>query len=111
MVKVSDSTITITRGDTLLLKVGIKDGSGEDYIPSGNDQVRFALKTSYQDAEPLIVKDIPISTMLLRVESSETKGLARRAKYPYDIQITIDDGTEEGFVSTFISGNLLTDAD
>lgn len=108
MVKVSGSTITITHGDTLLKKVSIKGDSGDDYILSGNDRLRFALKESYLDAEPLLVKPIPIDTMVLRLESSETKQLKQHAKYVYDIEVTIDDGTEEGFVRTVISGTLIT---
>ena len=46
--------------------------------------------------------------MILRVESSETKILDQPATYVYDIQITIDDGTSEGLVRTFISGVLKT---
>ena len=108
MVKVSDTTITMTRGDTLLLDVSIKNNAGGYYHPSGNDRVRFALKTSYRDAEPILMKDIPINTMQLRLESSDTKLLDQPAKYLYDIQLTMDDETEEGFVTTFISGELIT---
>ena len=108
MVKVSDSTVTITRGDTLLLDVSIKNNAGGYYHPVGNDKVRFALKTSYRDAEPILLKDIPINTMKLRLESSDTKQLDQPAKYVYDLELTMDDGTEEGFVTTFLSGDLIT---
>ena len=108
MVKVEGSDITITRGDTLIGQIIIKDSRGIIYDPGENDLVRFALKKSYKDESPLIVKDIPVDTMILRLESSDTKALAQPQKYFYDIQITIDDGTEEGFVYTFISGTLKT---
>lgn len=109
MVKISGSTITITHGDTLLLKVVITDeDTGDDYTLSSGDRLRFALKESYLDAEPLLVKPIPIDTMALRLESSETKQLKQRAKYVFDVEVTIDDGTEEGFVRTVISGTLIT---
>ena len=65
-------------------------------------QIRFALKRSYNDSEVLIYKEIPYDTMILRVDSEDTKELQQPGVYVYDIQITFTDGT----VSTFISGKL-----
>ena len=108
MVKVEGTAITITRGDTLIGQVIIKDSRGVIYDPGENDIVRFALKESFKDEHPLLVKNIPVDTMILRLESSDTKTLAQPHRYFYDIQITIDDGTAEGFVYTFISGTFNT---
>lgn len=96
--------ITLTRGDTLILNVGItKDG--EPYTPTENDAVRFALKralmnqnkSAYADAEPLVLKTIPSDTMILRLESTDTKELPF-GTYVYDIQITFEDGTVDTFI-------------
>ena len=97
MIKISNNKITITKGDTLETHVSIKMSSGEDYIPSEEDQIRFALKQNYSDEEPLILKSIPYDTLILRVEASETKQLDV-GTYVYDIELTPPDG----FVDTFI---------
>ena len=99
MVKIEDNCITITRGDTLETPVSIELPKGRDYIPAAGDQIRFALKSTYADDEPIIVKAIPNDTLILRLEASETKQLqARKKPYVYDIQLT----TPDGWVDTFI---------
>lgn len=108
MVSVDGKKITMTRGDTLRLKVGIAV-DGEEYTPELYDSVRFALKhsemnlkkTAYTDTEPLVLKDIPNDTLILELEPEDTKSLGF-GRYDYDIQITFADGT----VSTFISDTL-----
>lgn len=108
MVSVEGNKITMTRGDTLRVKVGITIDD-EPYTPELLDVVRFALKhsdlnpqkTEYKDAEPLITKTIPNETMILELEPSDTKSLGF-GKYDYDVQITFEDGS----VSTFISDTL-----
>ena len=78
----------------------------EPYIPTSGDTVRFALKhttlnskkTDYKDAEPLILKDIPINTMILELQPNDTKSFDF-GTYVYDLQITFSDGT----VCTFIT--------
>ena len=94
--KIKGTTIILTRGDTLYVKVNImKDG--EPYAPETGDTVRFALKHKtmtadggeYTDAEPILTKVIPNDTMVLH--------------YAYDIQITFADGSVDTFItaSTF----------
>lgn len=104
MVTIENNTITITQGDTLETAVLISTSDGDEFTPSAGDVIRFALKGGYRDAEPLIVKQIPNDTLVLRLESEETKQLpARRRPYVYDVQLTTPDGT----VDTFISGTLI----
>lgn len=108
MYNVTGANIILTRGDTLLVQVEItKDG--EPYIPEEGDVVRFALKrelfnadrTDYLDENPLVLKVIPNDTLILRLDSIDTKDL-EFGKYVFDIQITFADGT----VDTFIFGKL-----
>lgn len=101
-VVIKKSTIIMTRGDTLQANIIITDDEGTEYVPTEGDQIRFAVKKNYNDELPLIIKEIPYDTLLLRVESSETKTLEQPGDYVYDIQITLTDGT----VNTFISGKL-----
>ena len=106
---IKGNTIILTRGDTLIVKVDIiKDGAS--YTPETNDEVRFALKHKamtpdkgeYVDDEPILTKVIPNDTLILRLESTDTKDLPF-ADYVYDIQITFEDGTVDTFItaSTF----------
>jgi hypothetical protein len=108
MVNVSGNKIVMTRGDTLLVEVSIMY-NGEPYTPLPGDRVRFALKrdilnssrTDYADDQPLILKEIPVDTMILELEPEDTKPLAF-ATYAYDVEITFTDGR----VYTFISDKL-----
>lgn len=105
MVKIIDNAITMTRGDTLRATVTITR-DGEAYTPVTGDTVRFALKrdvlngakTEYKDAEPLVLKDIPIDTLLLQLDPEDTKHLGF-GSYVYDIQITFADGSVDTFIA------------
>lgn len=103
MIKISGKTIRMTKGDTLEVPVNIMTKEGLVYIPSEGDVIRFAMKKTYEDAEPLILKTIPNDTLILRLESSETKDLeVSKIPYVYDIELTTSTGT----VDTFLSGSL-----
>lgn len=104
MYEINGTSIKLTRGDTFSCAVEIiKDG--EVYTPEAGDKVRFALKhkrmtsnnTEFADKKPLILKNIPISNMVLYLEPDDTKGLGF-GEYMYDIEITF----ANGFVATFI---------
>ena len=97
---VKKNAIMLTRGDTFKAEVTITDKDGNPYEPQPGDSVRFAVKKNYTDPDTdvLIVKTIPIDTMILLLEPSDTKELAF-GNYVYDIQIT----TAAGEVDTFIT--------
>lgn len=97
MVRVEGTTITMTRGDTARISVYISDMEGEGYTPSEQDTIRFAMKKDYKDAEPLLLINIPVNTMMLVINPEDTKNLPFGA-YVYDIELT----TEAGVVDTFI---------
>lgn len=87
-----------TRGDTFIAQLTLKyKGTGEPYVPVTGDSIRFALKKKYTDAEPLIVKNIPVNTLLLELDPDDTKEL-EPATYVFDIELT----THDGIVDTFI---------
>lgn len=103
---VSGTTISLTRGDTVKIKVGLtKDGV--EYIPQPGDSIRFAVKSTkmlpdkseYQDTDPLINKQIPINTMTLVLDPQDTKPLPF-GNYVYDMEITFEDGTVDTFITT-----------
>lgn len=101
----ADNKITMTRGDTYIAEVGITTLAGEPYTPQEGDTIRFAVKhpnmdiyrTEYTDATPLILKDIPISTMILKLEPEDTKPLGF-GEYVYDIEITFANGDVDTFI-------------
>lgn len=105
-----DNVIVHTRGDTLRSKVDIfyDESKTQPYVPETGDSVRFALKkprmtkvdkgyTEYEDEEPLILKEIPMDTLILHLEPADTKDL-HFGKYEYDIEITHSDGTVDTFI-------------
>ena len=104
MTKVQGKNIWLTQGDTLELNVALRTKAGHDSTLGENDTIRFALKKSYQDAEPIIRKEIPKETMRLRLEAEETKALqASDVPYVFDVQVTYWDGT----VDTVIDKGML----
>lgn len=103
-VKINGTSITMTRGDTLKVIISIETEDGSVYDPVEGDSIRFALKTNYRQEEPLILKDIPLDTMLLHLTPEDTKSLAMPKTYVYDIQITHPNGD----VDTFIDKAQLT---
>ena len=62
---VSGTMITLTRGDTFSALITITDLNDNQYIPMNGDRIRFAMKNDYNDETPLLIKEIPIDTMIL----------------------------------------------
>lgn len=56
-----------------MAQISITDFNGEPYVPSEGDLVRFAMKVHYTDEDTLLVKDIPIDTLKLVLNSEDTK--------------------------------------
>lgn len=81
--------ITMTRGDTPSFVVGIniKTESGErvPYVPLETDTVVFAMKT-IGGTTPILTKTIPVDTLVLQLEESDTKTLDF-GEYTYEISL------------------------
>lgn len=103
MHQINGNNITLTRGDSLTIQLSLTKDE-EPYIPSEGSSIRFAMKKRFTDPDEsvLLVKDIPIDTLILEIEPEDTKGLTMKSKYVYDIQLT----DEAGRVDTFISGTF-----
>ena len=93
-----NNVIAMTRGDTLNTKLTILDQNGAKYVPVDGDSIRFALKADYNDSEVLIEKVIPLDTLMLHLDSQDTKSLKQPCDYVYDIQITLADGTVDTII-------------
>lgn len=102
MVTVINNSITLVRGDTVEIPVTIRLRNGEKYIPSEGDVVRFALKDGYGDDVPVLIhKVLPNDSLILRLESCETKEImAKKKPYVYDVELT----TANGYVDTVVRG-------
>ena len=97
--------LQITRGDSAIFDVHLKDENGDPYIIGATDVIRFAAKKSYSDAEPCILVECDITTDLETNETSCTLSIPPEATkdlpfgaYKFDMQLT----TTAGYVSTFI---------
>lgn len=106
MYEIEGTTITMTRGDTMIAEVAaLQKSSGNPYTPQSGDSIRFAMKTpkmnskrtEYVDAEPLLIKTIPIDTMILRLDPQDTKSIGF-GDYVYDIELTFSDGRVDTFI-------------
>ena len=100
MNEIIGTTIRLTKGDTFVRTISLRRlADNEEYTPVEGDVIHFALKrnvlnvsmTGYIGDEPLIVKEIPIDTMVLRINAEDTKSLAV-GDYVYDIEVTFADG-------------------
>lgn len=100
---VKGTSITMTRGDSFAADIGIFQPNGKPYCPKEGDVIRFAMKQSVKDETCLILKEIPIETMRLVLEPSDTKDLPF-GSYVYDIQLT----KSTGEVDTFITKSTIT---
>lgn len=109
MYSINGDHITLTRGDTFLALVSmtreVEPDVYEPYTPQTGDHVRFALKqalnargTEFRERDPLILKDIPIDTMILRLNPEDTKPLGF-GQYKYDIEITFANGMVDTFIA------------
>lgn len=98
MQRITNTSITLTRGDTFKADLLLTDSTGALYVPSEGDEIRFAMKEDFCDSLPAIVKVIPNDTLLLWLEPEDTKHLPV-GKYVYDIQITFADGDVDTFIN------------
>lgn len=103
--RIDDTTITLTRGDSFFANVKIyKDD--EVYTPVEGDTIRFALKRDvmstkkdeFIDKSPLIMKNIPIDSLILALNPEDTQDLGF-GTYVYDIEITFSTGVVDTFIA------------
>ncbi len=103
---INGTDITLTRGDSLFLQLKLVK-NGEEYIPEEGSSIRFAMKAKYTDSDDkvVLVKQIPIDTLILEIEPQDTKELPMKKTYVYDIQLTDSLGHKDTFLfGTFTTG-------
>ena len=91
------NNITLVRGDYFACSISMIKGD-EPFVPA-DGTLRFAVKRKYSDTDDkvLIVKQVPLDTMLLELESADTKDL-RFGEYVYDIEYTDVNGRPDTFI-------------
>lgn len=102
---VKKTTITLTRGDTFKAQISLTDAESNPYEPVEGDSIRFAVKKDYKDPdrEVLIVKNVPMDTLVLTLVPEDTKDMDF-GEYVYDLQLTNAAGEVDTFIdkATFI---------
>lgn len=85
----------LTRGDTGLYSVTLYDQEGTEYVPSVGESVAFYLMKKDCDdlTEAILTKSIPIDTMQLELEPSDTIDLPT-GSYAYRVRLTDTQGHE-----------------
>lgn len=104
MLKISGTTISLTRGDSAKIAITLEYKDGTPYNPAEGDTIRFAMKKDYSDLlPPLLLVTISPDDLILYLSPSHTKNLAY-GQYKYDIQLTTADGDVDTFIdkATFI---------
>lgn len=102
MFTIDGTTITMVRGDTLILDVEIETVANGNYIPAEGDEIIFAAKSSPGEYKPVIFKTIPTDTLKLRLDPADTNKLPF-GDYIYDIEARL----ASGYVDTIISSGKL----
>ena len=114
MIKIKGQTIEMTRGDTLVVAIRLLLNKAT-YTPNEGDTLKFMLGrsglnssgTAYRNPGVLISKNVPIDTLLLRIDPEDTKDLDF-GTYVYDLELT----TASGRVDTVIQGkNFILNAE
>ena len=93
MLTVKGKRITLTKGDTAVIDVPLFDASGNPYVPEEGDEMRFAMKKLYTDAEPILTVPIDMEDYVLTILPEDTQSLVAPCSYVFDIQVSLADGT------------------
>lgn len=95
MLNCQNNTITLTRGDTAVLKLDIIDEQGIPYDVTDSDVVIFTLKRSVLDKAVVFQKSMVDGK--ITIQPQDTANL-EYGQYFYNVELT----KEDGFVATVI---------
>ena len=95
MFKISNTTMSIIRGDSGEFLVNVTDDEGQDYTFEEGDILTFTVKKNTNTSDYLIQKTS--TSGLFEIEPSDTNRL-RYGSYKYDVQFS----KENGYVDTII---------
>ena len=101
MIKLEDNIIYLTRGDSAVFEIDLRDEKDDEYQIQEDDVIRFAMAKKYADGNPLIIKEVDHETRTVEIDPEDTKELPF-GTYVYDVEVT--DGY--GHVSTVLLSKL-----
>lgn len=97
MLYIDNNAIKLTRGDTAILTVSLKNGmTQEPYTVAEGDVLVLTVKQAVRDTMPVLQKRL-VGSSTFRIDPSDTAQLAFR-RYKYDVELT----TAAGDVFTVI---------
>ena len=95
MLTCQNNTITMTRGDTAVLKLDIIDEQGIPYDVTDSDVVLFTLKRSVLDKAVVFQKSMADGKIIIHPQDTASLDYGQ---YVYDVELT----QGSGFVATVI---------
>ena len=109
MLTIKKNDITITKGDTMPLHIDCLNHDGTAYEPIEGDTCRFAISVGYvgEKGYALILSvPVPLDTGDIVITAEQTGALTYMT-YNYDVELV----HANGYVDTFISGNLTVEGE
>lgn len=99
------SNLTVTRGDTLSLVIGISNADDTKYDLQDGDILTFSVKKTTKIDSPILIQKTMDSTTgtICKLLPEDTSSLSY-GKYKYDVELKQADGT----VITIIKPSILT---
>jgi uncharacterized membrane protein YkoI len=98
MLKVVNNAIYLTRGDTAILQLSIKQDDGSDYAIADTDNVLFTIKKSTKEKTVILQKSVMDGK--IKINPEETSSL-EYGTYFYDVQLRKGDGTVATVITPF----------
>ena len=100
--------ITLTRGDTAVLKLKIYDPCKQYYSLHGKDNAILTIKETAEDSHPLVVV-VADKLQQFKLEHEDTAGL-NCGTYIYDVLVIMEDGSVSTVVppSDFVIASEVT---
>lgn len=89
MLKIKDSNIFLTRGDSASLKIKVKDIDGKDFIFTEDFKLIFSVKKNITDKH-LTIQKIANNSINIELLPEDTKTLSF-GEYFFDIELQIKD--------------------
>lgn len=90
MLKVTNNVIYLTRGDTAVLSLSIKQDDGTEYVIENGDSILFTIKRSTKEKTVILQK--AVADGKIKINPEETASLDY-GSYCYDVQLKKADGT------------------
>lgn len=91
MLRITNTDIYLTRGDSALLELKITDEDGHTWEPTSTDKVIFCLKRSPENPEPLLTIQAAEGQTDILLYPNDTKELSF-GEYIYDIHVETTSG-------------------